>query len=87
MQKADLKTKKKSIIGVDLQKAINAALCSYRTPPTVLVDLVEPAKQDASSGGQGYRRLLAALVEDMPGSNGARNFNQWGDHLAEEIHE
>ena len=78
------KKKKKTSFGPELEKAIEAATCSYRTPPTVLYDL-DPADNSASQ--EGFLRLMAALVEDMPANDGATNFKQWCENLAAEIHE
>ncbi|CAB9516646.1 sec23 sec24 transport family protein [Seminavis robusta] len=82
------KKNKKTCIGPLLDNAIKAAVRSYRTPPTIIYDFDEPdSQQDPLEKRPGYRRLLASLVEDQPGNNGASNFKQWGENLAEQIHE
>ena len=80
--------KSKTTIGPLLQDAINAAVRSYRTPPTVLYDLDEPNNQmDPVDKRAGYIRVLAALVEDQPGNKGATSFKEWRENLAGDIHE
>jgi hypothetical protein len=85
--KARPKKKAKITIGPDLQRAINAAVNGYRTPPNVIYDLNDGSENASSGQEQGFLRLTGALVEDLPGSNGATSFKQWGEHLASEIHE
>jgi hypothetical protein len=78
------KKKKKPIkVGVDLERAIRAAVNSYRTPPTVIYDI----DQHNFNGGPGFFRLVASLVEDQQGNRGAANFKEWREKLAGDIHE
>lgn len=73
-------------VGLALQKAICAAVSSYRTPPEVIYDL-KGESMDRVNKKLGLSRLIASLVEDLPGNNGAGNFKEWGENLAGEIHD
>ena len=83
------KRNKKVSFGDELQAAIAHAVTSYRTAPAIIYDFGENTGNDDSPSKQyhGYARIVAALVEDLPGSNGAANFKEWGNHLAGQIHE
>ena len=60
---------------------------SYRTPPTVIYDLDDRNNHIEPSQRPGYVRVLASLVEDQPGNNGAHNYKEWCENLAGDIHE
>lgn len=76
-------SKKELSVGPALQHAVNRAVHNYRTPPSIIYNLGNADNKEAP----GFLRLLASLVEDLPGTDGAHNFKEWRDNLAGDIHE
>ena len=79
--------KKGISVGPQLERVVDAAVKSYRTAPDVIYDLNKAIDESSASiQEQGYLRILASLVEDLPGKDGARNFKEWANKLAGEVH-
>ena len=79
--------KKEISVGPELEKVVDAAAKSYRTAPAVFYDLNKGINESsASNKQQGYLRILASLVEDLPSKDGAGNFKEWSNKLAGEVH-
>jgi len=88
-QKPPRTRKKKTAIGPDLQKSIDAAVRSHRSAPIVIYDFGEEAGRDGADAiqpKQGYFRILASLIEDRPGKGDTKNYKDWGDILAADVH-